>query len=108
MQIVTNISSIISDETKEYIRTEANDTKTVKLWGENIQCHYIPYKPVKKPLAKLTTKPATRGAFVTDFSMKYNTAVNNNKENNVTSSSSKPASKVSKASYNNCVCYQYK
>ncbi|CAH2095219.1 unnamed protein product [Euphydryas editha] len=95
-EIVTNISNNITEETKEYIRTETNDTKTVKLWGENIQCHYIPYKPVKKPLAKLIKKPATSGIFVTDFSMKYNNTTVNNKENHVTSTSSKPVSKFGK------------
>ncbi|XP_041983109.1 activating signal cointegrator 1 complex subunit 3 isoform X1 [Aricia agestis] len=71
-EIVTKISSWISDETKEYIKSELIENKeNVKLWGENIQIHYIPYKPQKKPLAKLTQKPATASSFVTDFSMKY-------------------------------------
>ncbi|XP_053615369.1 activating signal cointegrator 1 complex subunit 3 [Plodia interpunctella] len=72
-QIVTKISSDISEETKEYILKETSESnkENVKLWGDHIQINYIPYKPVKKPLAKLISKPATAGAFVTDFSMKY-------------------------------------
>ncbi|KAH9644006.1 hypothetical protein HF086_004267 [Spodoptera exigua] len=72
-EIVTKISEQLSDNTKDYIRTEEAESnkENIKLWGDHIQCHYIPYKPVKKPLAKLTSKPATASAFVTDFSMKY-------------------------------------
>lgn len=86
------ISNSITDETKEYIRTENNEIKEKKLWGENIQCHYIPYKPAKKPLAKLIKKPATVSAFVTDFSMKYN---NNSASKDINvASAPKPVSKV--------------
>ncbi|KAJ8709095.1 hypothetical protein PYW07_008921 [Mythimna separata] len=72
-EIVTKISEQINDDTKDYIRTEEAESnkENIKLWGEHIQCHFIPYKPAKKPLAKLTSKPATASAFVTDFSMKY-------------------------------------
>lgn len=74
MQVVTQISEQLNEATKEYIRKEEAESnkENIKLWGEHIQCHYIPYKPAKKPLAKLTKKPATASAFVTDFSMKYN------------------------------------
>lgn len=75
-EIVTKISEQLSDNTKEYIRTEEAESnkENLKLWGDHIQCHYVPYKPAKKPLAKLTSKPATASAFVTDFSMKYDSA----------------------------------
>ncbi|KAG6439411.1 hypothetical protein O3G_MSEX000749, partial [Manduca sexta] len=78
--VVTKISNEISEETKEYIRTEASESnkENIKMWGENIQCHYIPYKPLKKPLAKLTKKPATASDFVKDFSMKYDNVVKEN------------------------------
>ncbi|KAL0868583.1 hypothetical protein ABMA27_008049 [Loxostege sticticalis] len=74
-QIVTSLSNELSEETREYIMKETDDSEkeNVKLWGENIQCNYIPYQRVKKPLAKLTSKPAVDSAFVTDFSMKYST-----------------------------------
>ncbi|KAL4717222.1 hypothetical protein ACJJTC_017109 [Scirpophaga incertulas] len=74
-QIVSELSNVISEETKEYIKKESNEDnkENIKLWGESIQCNYIPFKRVKKPLAKLTSKPATESTFVTDFSMKYNT-----------------------------------
>lgn len=80
MQIVTKISEQLNEETKEYIKTEEVENKeNVKIWGDHIQCHYIPYKPAKKPLAKLTSKPATASVFVNDFSMKYTkTAPKNN------------------------------
>lgn len=73
-QIVNQISNDISEDTKEYIRSETNgtDKDNFKIWGENIQCYYIPYKPPKRLLSKLTKKPATASAFVEDFSMKYN------------------------------------
>lgn len=86
------ISSTITEESKDYIKTEDKKVEEKKIWGENIQCHYIPYKPAKKPLAKLIKKPATSSAFVTDFSMRYNNTAS--KEVNV-QSVSKPASKVS-------------
>lgn len=86
------ISNIITEETKEYIKSENEKIEEKKIWGENIQCHYIPYKPAKKPLAKLIKKPATSSAFVTDFSMRYDN-VTTNKE--VTAQNiSKPVSKV--------------
>lgn len=92
-QIVTKISNIITDDTKEYIKTEMKEDKpNVKLWGENIQCNYIPYKPIKKPLAKLTKRPATASAFVTDFSMKYNNRTDN--KENVPVTTVQPSSKV--------------
>lgn len=92
-QIVTKISNIITDDTKEYIKTEMKEDKpNVKLWGENIQCNYIPYKPIKKPLAKLTKRPATASAFVTDFSMKYNNRTAN--KENVPVTTVPPSSKV--------------
>lgn len=73
-EIVNQISNDISEDTKEYIRSETNgtDKDNFKIWGENIQCYYIPYKPPKRLLSKLTKKPATASAFVEDFSMKYN------------------------------------
>lgn len=76
LQIVTKISEQLNDDTKEYIRTEEAESnkENIKLWGDHIQCHFIPYKPAKKPLPKLTTKPATASAFVTDFSMKYDSS----------------------------------
>ncbi|CAG4955228.1 unnamed protein product [Parnassius apollo] len=80
-EVVTRISSDITDNTKEYIKKEINEAnkENIKIWGEHIQCNYIPFKPVKKPLSKLTKKPATSSAFVTDFSMKYtNNAVKPN------------------------------
>lgn len=49
----------------------------IKLWGESIQCHYFVYKPEPKPLAKLTSKPATDSSFVTDFSMEYHSKKTN-------------------------------
>nr|XP_026497272.1 activating signal cointegrator 1 complex subunit 3 isoform X1 [Vanessa tameamea]XP_026497273.1 activating signal cointegrator 1 complex subunit 3 isoform X1 [Vanessa tameamea]XP_026497274.1 activating signal cointegrator 1 complex subunit 3 isoform X2 [Vanessa tameamea] len=94
-EIVTKISNNILEETKEFIRTESCEIKIAKLWGENIQCHYIPYKPTKKPLAKLTKKPATACAFVTDFSMKYNNTIVS-KDSSVPSSASKSVSKFGK------------
>ncbi|KAJ0172310.1 hypothetical protein K1T71_012283 [Dendrolimus kikuchii] len=85
-EIVTKISNEISEDTKEYIRKETSDEnkENIKIWGDHIQCHYIPYKPAKKPLAKLTKKPATASAFVNDFSMKYsNDIVNKNSAKDV-------------------------
>lgn len=74
-QIVTNISNELSEDGKEYIRTETSENKeNVKLWGEHIQCHYIPYKPSMKPLANLRVTQATASKFVKDFSMKYTEA----------------------------------
>ncbi|XP_061729195.1 activating signal cointegrator 1 complex subunit 3 isoform X1 [Cydia pomonella] len=72
-EIVNEISVEISEDTKEYIRKEISEEnkENVKLWGDHIQCHYIPYKLAKKPLAKLLKRPATDSSFVTDFSMKY-------------------------------------
>lgn len=63
----------MSEETKEYIRKEAveSNKENTKLWGSHIQCHFIPYKPARKPLANLKAKPATASAIVADFSMKY-------------------------------------
>ncbi|XP_038207200.1 activating signal cointegrator 1 complex subunit 3 [Zerene cesonia] len=80
-EIVTQISNNINEDTKEYIRKEnIEEEKYLKLWGEHIQCNYIPYKPVKKNLPKLTNKPATDSSFVKDFSMKY---AADNRNNNV-------------------------
>lgn len=73
-KVVSEISTNINDDTKEYIKKEMMEPKPfLKLWGDNIQCHYIPYTPVKKKLAKLTSKPAVDSSFVNDFSMKYST-----------------------------------
>ncbi|CAH0402336.1 unnamed protein product [Chilo suppressalis] len=81
-QIVTNLSADLSEESKEFIKEESKqETKeNTKLWGENIQCNYIPFQRTKKPLAKLTSKSATESTFVSDFSMKYTTT---KKENNI-------------------------
>ncbi|XP_059051963.1 activating signal cointegrator 1 complex subunit 3 [Achroia grisella] len=94
-EIVTAISNELSEETKEYIKQETNeaDKENVKLWGENIQCYYIPYKPTKKPLANLMNKPAVTGAFINDFSMKYKENV---EKVNTTIKETKPVSKFSK------------
>lgn len=72
-QIVSQISAEISDETKTFIREErSEETKeNRKLWGDHIVCNYVPYKPARKPLAKLTTKPATASSVVTEFTMKF-------------------------------------
>ncbi|XP_047508654.1 activating signal cointegrator 1 complex subunit 3 [Pieris napi] len=79
-KLVLEISTYLNEDTKEYIKKEMVETKQyTKLWGENIQCVYIPYKPLKKKLAKLTRKPATESSFVNDFSMKYSNE--NNKSN---------------------------
>ncbi|CAF4841730.1 unnamed protein product [Pieris macdunnoughi] len=79
-KLVLEISTYLNEDTKEYIKKEMVETKPyTKLWGENIQCIYIPYKPLKKKLAKLTRKPATESSFVNDFSMKYSNE--NNKSN---------------------------
>ncbi|XP_060805871.1 activating signal cointegrator 1 complex subunit 3 [Amyelois transitella] len=96
-QIVTKISSEISEETKEYIKKEASENKeNVKLWGDHIQINYIPYKPVKKPLAKMISKPATAGSFVTDFSMKYkNKSVKDNNAAHIGKTT--PSSKFTKS-----------
>ncbi|KAJ2954701.1 hypothetical protein O0L34_g3002 [Tuta absoluta] len=70
--IVKQIAEELSDNAKNYIMEETLGTlEETKLWGENIQYYYIPYKPIKRPLAKLTKKPATASQFVVDFSMKY-------------------------------------
>lgn len=86
---MTSLSNELSEETREYIKKETDDSEkeNVKLWGENIQCNYIPYQRVKKPLAKLTSKPAVDSAFVTDFSMKYSTE---KKDVGTTEKASKP------------------
>ncbi|CAH2054677.1 unnamed protein product, partial [Iphiclides podalirius] len=83
-EVVAKISADITEDTKEYIRKEINEEnkENTKIWGDHIQCNYIPYKPAKKPLTKLTKKPATASAFVTDFSMKYTN--NNFNTNNAT------------------------
>jgi hypothetical protein len=75
IQVVNQLSPDLLEETKEYIKKEINneEKENIKLWGDHIQCNYIPYQRQKKPLAKLTNKPATESAFVTDFSMKYTT-----------------------------------
>lgn len=80
-QIVSEISTEISENTKDYIKKEMSEDnkENIKLWGDHIQCHYIPYKPAKRPLAKLTKKPATDSSFVTDFSMAYSVQSNENK-----------------------------
>lgn len=49
------------------------EIKSIKLWGDKIKCNFKPYKPFKKPLAKLTTKPAVESDFVKDFNMVYKT-----------------------------------
>ncbi|XP_063379753.1 activating signal cointegrator 1 complex subunit 3 [Cydia fagiglandana] len=97
-EIVNEISVEISEDTKEYIRKEISEEnkENVKLWGDHIQCHYIPYKPAKKPLAKLLKRPATDSSFVTDFSMKY--SAESSSENRAPKpSSSLPVSKFGKA-----------
>ncbi|KOB75495.1 Activating signal cointegrator 1 complex subunit 3, partial [Operophtera brumata] len=67
-------SSTVNNICDEYIKRETSDSnkENVKLWGDHIQCHCIPYKPAKKPLANLRVRQATACAFVNDFSMKYN------------------------------------
>lgn len=63
------------------------------MWGDHIQCHYVPYKPAKKPLPKLTKKPAVSSTFVSDFSMKY---TNDSVRRECRSVEKPPVSKVSK------------
>lgn len=72
-QIVSKISTEISDDTKDFIKQELSEEnkENQKLWGEHIVCNYVPYRPTRKPLAKLTSKPATASHVVTDFSMKF-------------------------------------
>lgn len=70
-KIVNAIASEISDECKEYIKNENKENNKLKLWGDNIQCYFIPYKTNKKPLAKLTSKPKVGKEVIKDFSMKY-------------------------------------
>ncbi|KAI5644855.1 sec63 brl domain-containing protein [Phthorimaea operculella] len=70
--IVKQIAEELSDNAKNYIMEETLGTQEEsQLWGGNIQYYYIPYKPIKRPLPKLTKKPATASQFVVDFSMKY-------------------------------------
>lgn len=51
------------------MKEESKENK--KLWGESILCNYVPYRPVRKPLAKLTSKSGTDSNIVIDFSMQY-------------------------------------
>ncbi|VVC95095.1 unnamed protein product [Leptidea sinapis] len=75
-QIVMSISNELSDKDKEYIKKETSEeTVELKLWGDHIQCNNIPYKPIKKPLPKLTKKRATDSVFVNEFSMKYDSTM---------------------------------
>ncbi|XP_073959709.1 activating signal cointegrator 1 complex subunit obelus [Choristoneura fumiferana] len=104
-EIVSYISTEISEDTKDYIKKEMSDDnkENIKLWGDHIQCQYIPYKPAKRPLAKLTKKPATDSSFVTDFSMKY--SVQSNEDRAVKSA---PVSKYGKTWLENKVTELYK
>lgn len=71
-QIVTKISSELTEETKQFIKEElSEETKeNQKLWGEHIVIKCVPYRPAKKHLPRLTTKLATAN-IGDDFSMKY-------------------------------------
>ncbi|CAG9112769.1 unnamed protein product [Plutella xylostella] len=71
-EIVTKISSELTEETKQFIKEElSEETKeNQKLWGEHIVIKCVPYRPAKKHLPRLTTKLATAN-IGDDFSMKY-------------------------------------
>ncbi|XP_049885974.1 activating signal cointegrator 1 complex subunit 3 isoform X2 [Pectinophora gossypiella] len=72
-EVVLKISRVMSEETKEYIKTEiieSNKDKQ-KLWGENMTYAYFPYKYVERPFEQLISDPITESKFLKDFSMKY-------------------------------------
>ncbi|GBP16146.1 hypothetical protein EVAR_9864_1 [Eumeta japonica] len=85
-EIVVEIANEISEDTKAYIKLEIleDNKENLKLWGEFIECNHEPYRPIKKPLAKLAIKPATACNIVTDFSMKYDKITTTNIKTEIT------------------------